>query len=163
AYFNVPEVTYLEHVAGREGNRESPEVKLTLADHTKFSHAGKIGAIEAAFNSETGTIAFRADFSNPEGLLRHGQSGTVSIDREQKDAIRIPQRATFEDRGVRSVYAVDKDKVAHRREVVVQNEAEDYFVVKKGVEAGDTIVVDGVRLVRDGEKIEPDRDGETAK
>jgi membrane fusion protein (multidrug efflux system) len=87
----------------------------------------------------------------------------VSIDRELKDAILIPQRSTFEDRDVRYVYVVDKDQVAHRREVAIQAETEDQFVVKKGVEAGDTIVVDGVRLVRDGEKIEPDRDGEKAK
>ena len=47
--------------------------------------------------------------------------------------------------------------------VTVQNETEDRFVVEEGVEAGDTIVVDGVRLVRDGEKIEPGRDEEKAK
>jgi membrane fusion protein, multidrug efflux system len=163
AYFNVPEATYLQHVAGRGENRESPEVRLILADHTKFPHAGKIAAIEAAFDSKTGTIAFRADFPNPEGLLRHGQAGTASIDRELKDAILIPQRATFEDRNVRYVYVVGKDRVAHRREVAVQTETEDEFVVKKGVVAGDTIVVDGVTQVRDGEKIEPDREGERAK
>jgi membrane fusion protein (multidrug efflux system) len=163
AYFNVPEATYLQYVAGRGENRESPEVKLTLADQTKFPHAGKIAAIEAAFNSENGTIAFRADFPNPEGLLRHGQAGTVLIDRELKDAILIPQRATFEDRNVRYVFVVDKDQVAHRREVAVETETGDQLVVKKGVEAGDTIVVDGVRQVRDGEKVEAARDGEKAK
>ena len=40
------------------------------------------------------------------------------------------------------------------REVVIQDEAEDHFVVKKGVEVGDKIVLDGVRQVRDGEKVE---------
>src|SRR5690606_39714924 len=61
-----------------------------------FPHPGKIGAIEADFNSETGNIPFRADFPNPKGLLRHGQTGTIRIHRELDDALVIPQRATFE-------------------------------------------------------------------
>ena len=48
----------------------------------KFPQPGKIGAIEAKFNNETGNIAFRADFPNPDGLLRHGQTGTVLIHRK---------------------------------------------------------------------------------
>jgi membrane fusion protein (multidrug efflux system) len=153
-YFDVPESNYLEYMAGRGENQASSEVKLTLVDATTFPHVGKFGAIEAAFDSKSRTIVFRADFPNPEGLLRHGQAGIVSLDHELKDAIAIPQRATFEDIGKRWVYVVDKAQIAHRREIVVQNEKEDQFIVKKGLETGDTIVVDGVRQIRDGEKLE---------
>jgi membrane fusion protein (multidrug efflux system) len=155
ADFNVPEANYLEHMAGRRGEDQvSPEMKLTLADHTTFPHAGKFGAIEAAFDSKTGTIVFRADFPNPEGLLRHGQTGIVSLDHEVKDAIVIPRRATFEDAGAWWVYLVDKARIAHRQPIIIQSETDDQFIVKLGVETGDTIVVDGVRQVRDGEKLE---------
>ena len=44
--------------------------------------------------------------------------------------------------------------MAHQREIVVQNETDDIFVVKKGVGVGDTIVLEGIRQVRDGEKVE---------
>ena len=70
------------------------------------------------------------------------------------DAIVIPQRATFEILDKRYVYVVDKDDVAHRREIVVQNEMDDIFVIKKGVGVGDRIVLEGIRQVRDGEKVE---------
>ena len=76
------------------------------------------------------------------------------INRVLKDAIVIPQRATFEVLDKRYVYVVDKDHVAHRREIVIQDEAEDLFVVKKGVGVGDKIVLEGVRQVRDGDKVE---------
>jgi membrane fusion protein (multidrug efflux system) len=167
ADFNVPEANYLKHMAGRRGEDQvSPEMKLTLADHTTFPHAGKLDAIKAAFDSKTGTIVFRADFPNPEGLLRHGQTGIVSLDHELKDAIVIPQRAAFEDVGTWWVYLVDKARIAHRQPIVIQNETEDQFIVKQGVETGDTIVVDGVERIRDGEKLEGvelDRDEQKAK
>ena len=76
------------------------------------------------------------------------------IRRVLNDAIVIPQRATFEVLGKRYVFVVDKDDVAHQREIVVQNEFDDLFVIKKGVGVDDKIVLDGVRQVRDGEKVE---------
>ena len=79
-----------------------------------------------------GNIAFRADFPNPDRLLRHGQTGTVLISQVLNDAIVIPQRATLEVLDKRYVYVVDKDDVAHRREIVIQNEVEDQFVVRTG-------------------------------
>ena len=54
----------------------------------------------------------------------------------------------------RYVYVVDKDDVVHRREIVVQHEMDDIFVIKKGVGVGDRIVLEGIRQVRDGEKVE---------
>ena len=153
-YFNVPEARYLEYMADLNQHKEDLKIELMLANGNKFDQVGKIGAIEADFNNETGNIPFRADFPNPDRLLRHGQTGTVLISRVQNDAIVIPQRATFEVLAKRYVYVVDKDDVAHQREIVVQNELEDLFVIKKGVGVDDKIVLEGIRQVRDGEKVE---------
>jgi membrane fusion protein (multidrug efflux system) len=151
-YFNVPEKQYLEYMADRE-RREADKIELELADRTKFPQPGMLNAIEAQFNNETGNIPFRADFPNPHGLLRHGQSGTILIHRKVHDATVIPQRATYEIMDKRHVYVVDKDDVVHRREIVVQNEMDDIFVIKKGVGVGDRIVLEGIRRVHDGEKV----------
>ena len=97
-YFNVPEKQYLEYMANRKQHEED-KIELVLANQTKFPQPGKLGAIEGQFNNETGNIAFRADFPNPDGLLRHGQTGTILIHRKVHDAIVIPQRATFEIHG----------------------------------------------------------------
>jgi membrane fusion protein (multidrug efflux system) len=131
-----------------------------LANGSKFKQNGKIGAIEAQFNNETGNfnnktgnIPFRADFPNPDRLLRHGMTGKVLIHRTLKNAIVIPQRATFEILDHRFVYVVDKDDVVHRREIVVQNELKDIFVINRGVGVDTRIIVEGIRQVRDGEKV----------
>ena len=152
-YFNVPEAQYLEYMAGQD--KEDRQIELMLADFKKFPQDGKIGAIEAKFNNETGNIPFRADFPNPDRLLRHGQTGTVLIHRVLKDALVIPQRATFEILDKRFVYIVGKDDVVHQREIVVsQHELDDVFVIQKGLAVDDKIVLEGIREVRDGDKVE---------
>jgi membrane fusion protein (multidrug efflux system) len=152
-YFNVPERQYLEYMSNPKQHEEDT-IELVLANGTKFPQPGMLNAIEGEFNKETGNIAFRADFPNPDRLLRHGQTGTVLINRKLKDAIVIPQRTTYEILDKRYVYVVDKDDVVHQREIVVQNEMDDIFVIKKGVGVGDRIVLEGIGQVRDGEKVE---------
>lgn len=149
-YFNVPQASYLEYVARPEKDQPS-ETQLVLADGRMLSQHGQIGAIEAQFDESTGCIPFRADFPNPEGLLRHGMSGNVLLRKTLKDAIVIPQRATFEVNGERYVYVVDKDDVARRREIIVQQEQADTFVLKQGLDVNDKIVLEGVRQIEDGE------------
>jgi membrane fusion protein, multidrug efflux system len=153
-YFNVPEARYLEYMAHLGQDKEDPRIELVLANGSTFQHGGKIGAIEAKFNNETGNIPFRADFPNPDGLLRHGQTGNVLIHRTLNNALVIPQRATFENLDKRYVYVVGKDDVVHQREIVIQNELDDIFVIKTGLDVNDKIVLEGVRQVHDGEKVE---------
>jgi membrane fusion protein (multidrug efflux system) len=153
-YFNVPEVRYLKYMADRNPQPEDLQIELELANGSKFAQTGEMGAIDGKFNNETGTISFRADFPNPDRLLRHGQTGTVLLSRVQKNAIVIPQRTTFELLDKRYVYVVDTQDVAHQREIVIQNELDDLYVVNKGVGVDDKIVLEGVRYIRDGDKVE---------
>jgi membrane fusion protein (multidrug efflux system) len=153
-YFNVPEARYLEYLADQAQTKERPPIELVLANGRKYPQAGRITAIEGQFANDTGSIPFRADFPNPDRVLRHGQTGSVLAHRILKNVIVIPQRAAFEDRGKRYVYVVGKDGVARQREIVVQNETEDIFVVGKGLEVNDRIVLDGLRQVHDDQKVE---------
>lgn len=153
-YFNVPEARYLEYVSSKDQPNQSKHVELLLANGKKFEHFGEINAIEAKFNPETGNIPFRADFPNPEGLLRHGQTGTVLLHHTLHDALVIPQRATFEILDRRYVYVVDEDKVVHSREIQVQSELDDIFVVREGISPQDRFVLEGVRQVRDRDALE---------
>jgi membrane fusion protein (multidrug efflux system) len=153
-YFNVPEAGYLEYMTEINQQENDLKIELRLANGKKFPQIGKIAAIEGEFNNQTGNIPFRADFPNPKGLLRHGQTGTILISRVQNNALVIPQRATFQVLAKRYVYVVDNDNVAHQREIEVENELDDIFVVKKGLGVDDKIVLEGVRQVRDGDKVE---------
>lgn len=157
-YFNVPEARYLEYKAELDnrngGHAHELQIELMLANGKIFSQPGKIGAIEADFNNTTGNIAFRADFPNPDGLLRNGQTGTVLIHRSLPDVVVIPQRATYEILAKRYVYVVDDDNVVHQRDITLQSVQDDIFVIQDGLKEGDKIVLEGIRQVRDGDTVE---------
>ena len=140
--------------AQRDRKGRPPSIELRLANGKKFEEKGEISAIEADFNNETGNIAFRADFPNPTGLLRHGQTGTILIHRTLNNALVIPQRATFEILDKRFVFVVGEDEVAHQREISILHEMEDIYVIESGLRKDERIVLDGVRQVHDGEKVE---------
>lgn len=152
-YFNVPEARYLEYMANMKENRDL-RVELKLANGSMFEHLGKIGAIEADFNNSTGNIPFRADFPNPDRLLRHGQTGTVMLSRINPGAIVIPQRAVFEILAKRYVFVVDDANIVHQREIVVLDELDDIYTIKEGLNVNEKIILEGIRQVRDGEEVE---------
>lgn len=155
AYFHVAEARYLDfREANVDHHKEDLTIELMTTSGKKFDHPGKFGAIGADFNSSTGTIPFRADFPNPEHVLRHGQTGMLLISRIESDAIVVPLKATLEVNHKRYVFIVDKENVARQREIIVQNEVEEGLVIKSGVTEGDTIVIEGIRMIRDGEKVD---------
>lgn len=154
-YFYVPEIPYLEYQKGlKSGKAVWEKIELELADGSVFPHAATSLRVEAEFNNETGNVPFRADFPNPEGLLRYGMTGNILIRRTLKNAIVIPQRATFQTLDRLYVYVVGKDNVVRQRGIVKSHEQEDIFVIEKGLRVDDKIVYEGVQQVHDGEKLE---------
>jgi membrane fusion protein, multidrug efflux system len=154
-YFNVSETEYL-NLKKKSPDLNGIEVKLRLANGDMFDQRGAIETVEADFDNETGTIAFRAGFKNPDGLLRHGETGKVLIENAVADALLIPQKATFEVLEKRFVFVVDEHNVVHSRAVAIAADLPQLYVVSGGLKEDDRILVDGLRKVHDGSDIEPD-------
>ena len=152
-YFNVPEAEYLAYKEHVKANESAVNVKLLMANNEVFKYSGVVQTIEADFNNETGNIAFRATFPNPNGLLRNGETGSVLMTVPLKNALIIPQKATFEVLEKRFVYVVDQKSVVHQREVTVGAEMPDLYAIKSGLAANEKILLEGLRKVKDGDKI----------
>ena len=151
-YYNVPEAQYLDY-KNQERNGNKAQVKLQLANNQVFPHNGVVETIEGDFNNETGNIAFRATFPNPQSLLRHGETGNVLMTIPLKNAMLIPQKTTFEVLDKKYVYVVDKAGVVRSREIMVAAELPHIYVGQKGLAPTDKILLEGLRLVREKEKI----------
>ena len=151
-YFNVPEATYLDYM-NNEQRGINQEVKLRLANGKIFPQVGIIETIESDFNNTTGNIAFRATFSNPSGLLRHGQTGTILWPKEITNKIVIPQKATFEVLDKKFVYVVDEEGVIESKEIKVANELDHIYLLDSGLSENERILIDGLRKVRSGNHI----------
>ncbi|MBN9482066.1 MAG: efflux transporter periplasmic adaptor subunit [Bacteroidetes bacterium 43-93] len=152
-YFNVPEAEYLNYKEEANNNDGMLKVQLLMANNQVFPYPGVVETIEADFDNETGNIPFRATFPNPNGLLRHGETGNIIVHVPVKDGVLIPQKATFEVLDKKYVYVVGKDNKVASREITTSAEMEDLFVVKSGLQPTDKILLEGLRKVRDGDKI----------
>lgn len=152
-YFNVPEAEYLSYKASKE-EQARVNVKLRLANGEVFDQEGKIETIEADFDNKTGNIQFRAVFPNPNETLRHGQTGNILMAIPFKNAMIIPQKATFEILDKTYVYVVTKTNKVEQRLITIAAELPYLYIVKSGLKDDDKILIEGLRRVHNGQAIE---------
>lgn len=152
-YFRVSEREYLEHSQAAADGAEQ-QARLVLADGSAHETTGLVDAVEGEIDRETGNIAFRARFANPDGRLKHGSSGTIVLEQSLTNALLVPQKSTFEVQGNLYVYVVDEANRARARQIVPSVRLDDHFVVASGLTTGDRFVLEGVQKLRDGLQIE---------
>ncbi len=152
AYFNVSEPEYLEYQVNAKGRGDNL-VSLMLANNQPMKQKGKIEVIESEFNNETGNIAFRAVFPNPDNLLRNGETGKVMMTVPLKKALVIPQKATYEIQNKVFVFVIDANNTVQSREISITGELPDLYVVASGIAPGEKILLEGVQKVKDGEQV----------
>lgn len=152
AYFNVSEPEYLEYQTNIKGRADS-KVSLLLANNHVLAYKGKVEVVESEFNNETGNIAFRARFPNPDHLLKNGETGEVQMIVPLRQALVIPQKATYEIQDKKYVFVVDKNNVVRSRNITVTAEMPDLYVIGTGITVHDKILLEGVQKVKDDEKI----------
>ncbi len=151
-YFNVPEAEYLDY-AMRE-KEENEHVHLRLANNRLFTEEGIIETIESDFNNRTGNIAFRATFSNPKRLLRHGQTGSILWPKGFNQVTMIPQKATFEILEKKYVYVVNDDGWVKSREIKIEDEINHIYLISGGLKPAEKFLLEGIRKVKNGDKIQ---------
>ena len=152
AYFNVSEPEYLQYETNLK-DRANTQVSLILANGEAFKYKGNVEVIESEFNNETGNIAFRSRFTNPDKLLRNGETGEVQMLVPLKNAIVIPQKATYEIQDKKYVFIVDKNSKVNAREITITGEIPDLYVVSSGLTENDKILLEGVQKVKENDKI----------
>ncbi|MBH8570373.1 efflux RND transporter periplasmic adaptor subunit [Microvirga sp. STS02] len=155
AYFDVAEGSYMNYTKARREHPElhSDSVRLTLANGELYPLTGHIETAESEFNPNTGSIALRARFANPDRLLKHGASGKVRLTDQLPAALLLPQKAVFEIQDQNFVYVVDQAGVTHTRSFKPQTRLGDFYVVKEGLKPGERVVYEGAPELHDQQRI----------
>ncbi|TRZ76221.1 MAG: efflux RND transporter periplasmic adaptor subunit [Chitinophagaceae bacterium] len=153
AYFNVTEQEYLDFKT-QASSKSKMAAKLLLANNQPHKYKGAIETIEGEFDNNTGTIAFRAKFPNPELLLKHGETGKVQLTVDLKNALIIPQKATFEVQDKMYVFVVDQNNVVKTRGIVIKQKISNIYIIESGIQPTDKILLEGIQSVKEDEKIE---------
>ena len=156
-YFSMSESQVLslkrQYGALENALQELPPVELQLNDGTLYSESGTIEAISGIIDPTTGSVTLRAKFPNKNRLLISGGSGTVLLPHRQEGCVVIPQHATFEVQDKVYTYKVENGIAKATIIGVFQISNGKEYIVESGLMEGDTIVVEGIGLLRDNTPI----------
>ncbi|MFO0792946.1 MAG: efflux RND transporter periplasmic adaptor subunit [Candidatus Brocadiaceae bacterium] len=155
AYFNVSEKEYLDFTTLIDSEKKN-DVTFVLANNQIHRYKGCIETVAGKIDKNTGSIAFRACFPNPNLLLKQGSSGKVRIAKEEKNALIIPQKATFEIQDKIYVFTVDSDNTVKMRSIVPKLRIPHLYVIESGLSSDDRIIYEGIQQAKEGDKIIPE-------
>lgn len=159
-YFSMTEKELLDMTKTAGGLhtaiKDYPAVKLQLADGTIYDHPGRVATVSGVIDATTGSVSMRADFPNPQHLLKSGGSGSIVVPHVSSSAIVIPQYAVAQVQDKHFVYIVGKDnKVKYSAVTVDPQDDGKNFIITSGLKVGDRIVVNGISSLTDGAEIKP--------
>lgn len=161
AYFTMNEkqmIAFSRQFKGatlQEKLKNTPKVGLLLADNSEYEVKGTLTAVNGLVDAATGTTEFRAEFANPQAVLRSGSSGVVKIPIDYKDVILVPQSAVFDMQGKQMLYVVNKDNTVKSKIIVTKTTTGMNYIVESGLEPGEVIVTEGASKLKDGMAIVP--------
>jgi RND family efflux transporter MFP subunit len=160
AYFNVDQRTVQKYYNQiQRGQLQDPRasfmpVYLQLEGETGFPHEGVIDFVDNTYNASTGTLQIRGRFQNndaslyPDAFVRIRIAGTP-----KHEAILVTDRALGTDQGQKFVLLVDDNSVVQVRPVELGPVVDGLRVVRKGLELGDRVIINGLVNARPGSKV----------
>jgi membrane fusion protein, multidrug efflux system len=160
--FSIAEADYLRLAhrvrldpQGRPRGEQTP-LDLFLIGDQPLPQKGRIVFVDRAVDSKTGTIGVRAEFPNPDKVIRPGQFARIrGVVEQRADAVLVPQLALQEQQGTKIALVVEEgDKVA-LRPVTVDERIGDLVLVKAGLKPGERVIVEGAQKVRPGMQVKP--------
>lgn len=153
--FNLSERERLElgidYLDGSGEGKGNVEVLLTLNNGEEYAHLGEVDYIGNRIDLNTGTIAMRAKFDNPDQRLLPGQHVQVFLrEKMPVQKIVIPRRAVQSDLEGDFVMVLKEDNVAERRNVIMGPQTVQGVIIADGIDATDIVMTKGLQRVRNG-------------
>jgi RND family efflux transporter MFP subunit len=165
-FFDVDERTYLtlsrqliaRGTAELDQIREMP-VWMGLVDETGYPREGRINFVDSRVDPNTGSVWVRGIFDNSKGLLTAGLFVRVRVRvSDPHTAVLVPEPALTTDQGQKFIYVLnDKDEAIYRS-IEVGAQHGQLREIRRGIEAGERVIVKGLQRVRPGVKVEPKED-----
>jgi membrane fusion protein (multidrug efflux system) len=132
------------------------EVHAVLPDGTLLPRTGRLNFVAPSLNAATGTEDFRALFRNPDRVLVPGQFVRVRLTGfTRRQAVAVPQRAVQTGLGRQFVYVAGRGDTVQTRDVETGPWSGDQWIIDRGLQAGDRVIVDGIQKTAPGRPVKP--------
>ena len=173
AYFDADEQIYLKYIGASAVNaeaqasalrgaglRSAKPIRMALANEDGYPHEGTLDFIDNQLDGSTGTIRGRAVFHNTDGLLTPGLFVRLRLAGGGKyHGLLIQDRAVGTDLSKKFVYVVSAKKEIEYRPVTLGPIVDGLRVVRSGLNAGESVVVNGLQRIRPGMPVTPIKEG----
>ena len=161
--FNVDERSFLKYQGslgigmGQMQRGKGAPVLIALSGEEKPTRKGTLDFVDNRVDYQTGTMLLRATVENPDGFIKPGLFGIVSMPATKPfQGILIPDEAVSANQDKRIVYVLGEgDKVAART-VKLGPIVDGYRVVRDGLKGDELVVINGVAKVRPGAQVKPE-------
>jgi membrane fusion protein, multidrug efflux system len=139
-----------EHESLRRADADKSVVQLLFADGSSYAANGRVNFSGSTVDQSMGTVQLRAEFPNPKLQILPGQFTTVRVDAGQQQVIAVPQSAVLQGGQGRYVWTVGADGKAVQRAVETGSWVEQDWIISKGLNAGDTVILDNLMKLSPG-------------
>jgi membrane fusion protein (multidrug efflux system) len=143
-------------LAGTGSGRDVFRLTLKLPNGTTYGQEGKTEFLSPEVDPQTGTVAVRTIFPNPDGILMPGQFVNLSFaSSNEATGPVVAQSAVLQDRDGRFVYVLNEDNTVHLRRIETGAKIGEQWAVTKGIWPGERVVVQGTQRLADGIAVQP--------
>jgi len=158
AYFSIPENIYFQMMKEKSLSGK-PDIQLILPGGMVYAQKGELRTADGDIDRQTGSIQYKAKFSNPNGFIKHGTSGKLIISEPRKDVLLIPQKAVFSIQDKQFVFLLTKNGTVKMTNVSLAGTLDGIYIISKGLKRDDVIVQEGTQSLKDGDKVNIKEDG----
>lgn len=152
-FYDVGEDQRLREARGED--RLTFTVKIRLSSNNIYPHEGKLDFVSNRIDTDTGTLRVRAEFPNPDGLLRPGQYVKVLVEAIQPETLlTVPQAAILSDQQGDFVFTVDNAGIVKKIKVVLlETSGAMQFIESDSLKVNDPVIIAGLQKVRNGQTV----------
>jgi RND family efflux transporter MFP subunit len=135
------------------------KILISLSNETDFPHEGVLDFVDNQVRTTTGTLLVRAELKNTNRFFAPGMFVRVRIPiGSPVDSLLIPERAILNDQSIKYVLVADENDVAQRRDVELGPADNGLRVIRRGLDAADRVIVNGIQRARPGAKVTAQRE-----
>jgi RND family efflux transporter MFP subunit len=160
-YFDIDETSYLAYQrenGGADGLRSLPgdmrAAFIALPDETSFTHPGLLDYVDPEIDASTGSAGMRAVVKNADGALAPGLFGRIRVKMKRPyQAFVVPDAAVGRSAQGTFVMISSADGTVGMKPVETGPKFGEFRVVRKGLEASDLVIINGLMRARPGGKV----------
>src|SRR5690554_1380462 len=148
---SIPE-TYLKNI------KEGTMVIVNLASINE-EFTGKVRQVGNYINPNNRSFDIQIEIPNKDGLVKPNMIATVKVnDYQAENAITVPENVLQENSAgetIAFIYKPINDSIGEAKRTIIQTGLSyaNHTEVKSGLAKGDTIILEGAKNIRDGQKV----------